>query len=137
MLTVVIVINLLISLLCLSVAWRVWKLRRQLATVADILRAAERSTQRVLHQAPNFVHQRQSGIHGLRERSQQLELQLQKIKQVLILLGLAQGVWRSLVMRSSLRLTFEKNKGKQKYRSAKPLHKNAKIAETGRSDRYL
>jgi len=135
MLTVIIVINLLISLLCLSVAWRVWKLRRQLATVADILRAAERSTYTVLHKAPNFIHQRQSGVHGLRERSQQLELQLQKIKQVLILLGLAQRVWRSTIMRSSLRLTSGKSKGKHKYSSAKPWHKNAKITETKRGQR--
>lgn len=94
MLTVVIVLNVLISLLCLYVTWRVWNLRRALAAVADILTAAERSTQSVLQGAPQAIERGQLGTSALRERYRQLELQWQRVQQVLTLLSLLQGVWR-------------------------------------------
>jgi hypothetical protein len=95
MLTVVVVLNVLISLICLYVAWRVWNLRRALAAAADVLTIAERNTYAVLHGAPNAISNGQVGVQGLRERYQQLEVQLQKVQQVLTLLGLGQSVWRS------------------------------------------
>jgi hypothetical protein len=94
MLTVVIVLNVLISLLCLYVTWRVWNLRKALAAAADILTAAERSTHAVLRGAPQAIERGQLGTSALRERYQQLEIQLQKVQQVLALLSLLQGVWR-------------------------------------------
>src|SRR4028118_543837 len=95
MLTVVVVLNVLISLLCLYVAWQVWNLRRALAAAADVLTLAERNTHVVLDGAPEAISQGQLGIHGARESYQKLKLQLQKIRQVLTILGLVQNVWRS------------------------------------------
>lgn len=100
MVTVVVVLNVLISLLCLYVAWQVWNLRRTLAAVTEVLNNAERSTYLVLHGAPQAISQGQLGVHGLRESYQQLDLQLQKVQQVLALLGLLQNVWRSARRRS-------------------------------------
>lgn len=95
MFQVVVVLNVLLSLLCLYVAWQVWNLRRTLATAADVLTNVERSTYVVLHGAPKAISQGQLGVQGLRERYQQLELQLQQVQQVLTVLGLIQSVWRS------------------------------------------
>jgi hypothetical protein len=102
MVTVVVVLNVLISLLCLYVAWQVWNLRRTLMVATAILTNVERSTYLVLHGAPNAISQGQLGVHGLRESYQQLDLQLQKVQQVLALIGLLQRAWRS-VGRSNLR----------------------------------
>jgi hypothetical protein len=95
MVTVVVVLNLLISLLCLYGAWWVWNLRRSLAAATKVLTDAERSTYAVLHGAPNAISQGQLGSRGLRDRYQQLELQLQQVQKVLGLLGLVQSFWRS------------------------------------------
>jgi hypothetical protein len=94
MVTTVVIFNLLVSLICLFVAWRVWKLRLALAAAADVLASVERSTYSVLHGAPRGIINGQIGTRGLRERYQGLEPQLQKLQQVLQLLGLAQTVLR-------------------------------------------
>jgi hypothetical protein len=104
MVTVVVVVNVLISLLCLYVAWQVWNLRRTIAAVADAVTIAERNTYAVLHGAPKAIYPGKLGVHGLRESYQQLELQLQQIQQVLTLLGLVQIFWRSGVRRDSSRV---------------------------------
>lgn len=102
MLNVVVVLNVLISLLCLYVAWQVWNLRRVLAAAADAVLLAERNTYRILHPAPEAISQGQLGVGGARDSYQQLELQLQKIQQVLTLLSLVQRVW-GLSRRAALR----------------------------------
>lgn len=94
MLQVVVVLNVLISLLCLYVAWRLWMLRRSLAVAVNVLTNFERTTYTVLHGAPKAIYQGQLGVSGLRARYQQLEQQWQKVQQVLALLGLLQSVWR-------------------------------------------
>ena len=90
MLTLVLLINAFMALLCLFVAWHVWKLRRLLAQVADTLASVEKSTHAVLDGAPDAIYQGQMGIYQLREQYQQLEPQLQQAQQVLGLLSLGQ-----------------------------------------------
>lgn len=96
MLTTVITINLLIALLCLYAAWRVWQLRRVLARVADTLNYAERCTHATLQDAPGAIIRGRSGTHQLRRQYQQLEQQLQAVRQVLALLSLGQVIWLQL-----------------------------------------
>jgi hypothetical protein len=99
MLQVVVILNVLISLLCIYVAWQVWNLRRTLAAAAAVLSDVERNTYAVLHGAPKAISQGQLGVHGLRERYQQLEVQLQKLQQVLILLSLIQRILPVVLIR--------------------------------------
>lgn len=99
MVTVVVGLNVLISLLCLYVAWRLWKLRRALAAATRAITSAERSTYKVLHGAPRAIYRGQSGVQGLSERYSQLELQLQRVRQVLALLGLLQRIGSSTFQR--------------------------------------
>ncbi|HEY9632997.1 MAG TPA: hypothetical protein V6D14_06310 [Coleofasciculaceae cyanobacterium] len=94
MVQVVVILNVLISLLCLYVAWQVWNLRRTLAATTVAMTIVERNTYAVLHGAPQAISQGQVGVHGLRDRYQQLELQLQKLQQVLTFLALIQSIWR-------------------------------------------
>lgn len=94
MVTVVLALNLLIALLCLYVAWRIWRVRLSLGHIADILTAAERSTHAALHNAPQAIVRGQTGTYLLRLKYQQLALQLQKVQQILTLLGLGQLAWQ-------------------------------------------
>lgn len=94
MVTVVLVLNGVIALLCLYAAWQLWRIRRILAKVADTLTAVERSTYKVLHRAPNAIAKGQGGTRKLRQKYRQLEAQLQRVEQVLALLQLGQRAWQ-------------------------------------------
>lgn len=94
MVTLVVVLNTLIALVCLYVAWRIGKLRRQLAKIADTLTSAERSTNKVLSKGPKGIYKGQKGVHRLAERYQQLDVQLQQMQKVLALLSLGQKLWQ-------------------------------------------
>lgn len=94
MLQIVVGINILISVLCLYVAWRVWTLRRALAIAADVVASFERSTYLTLHGAPQAIYNGQLGVRGLRERYQQLDRQLQQVQQALTILALLQRILR-------------------------------------------
>jgi hypothetical protein len=94
MLTVVLVINGLIGLVCLFVAWRLWKLKNQLSRAADTLISLERSVHRVLHGAPGYITRGQSSTHRLRHNLKQLERQLQRIQQMMTLLSIGQRLWQ-------------------------------------------
>jgi hypothetical protein len=94
MVTVVIVLNVLIATGCLSVAWRVWKLRSALSNAADALVSAERATHSVLSGAPDGIGRGETGVYHLRQQYQQLEAKLLKVEQILKALGLGQLVWQ-------------------------------------------
>jgi hypothetical protein len=93
MVIVVVVLNTLISLGCFYVAWRIRKLRRQLAKIADTLTVAERRTHAVLGPSPRVISKGQKGINRLNERYQRLEPQVQKVRQVLALVSQIQKIW--------------------------------------------
>ncbi|GAC1496474.1 MAG: hypothetical protein NVS2B14_10390 [Chamaesiphon sp.] len=94
MVTLVVVLNTLIALFCFYVTWRIRKLRRQVAKIADTLTSAERSTYSVLKRGPEAISKGQKGTHRLTERYQRLEHQLQRVQKVLALLRLLQKVWQ-------------------------------------------
>ncbi len=94
MLTIVLIINAIISLLCILVAWQVWKLRRILGQAANSVLGAERATHNVLYGAPAAIATGQIGVSALRNNLKQLEPQLQRVQQVLGLLSLGQTAWQ-------------------------------------------
>jgi hypothetical protein len=94
MLIVVVVMNTLIALLCFFVAWQIWKIRRVLRRISNTLAAVERSTHALLYNAPTAISRGEGGANLLRQRYQQLELQLQQVQKVLGLLSLGQVVWQ-------------------------------------------
>lgn len=101
MLTVVIVFNVLLSLLCFYAAWQLWNWRRALAIAADAVNFADRVTYEVLHGAPPGITQGQVGVRGMRGSYHQLEIQLQRIQQALAILGLVQTLLRTTTRYSS------------------------------------
>lgn len=94
MVTFVVVFNILIALINFYIAWRVWQLRRTIAGVATAILVADRNTYNTLHGAPNAIATGQKGTKAAREQYRQLEIQLQKLRQLLGLLNFAQQVWR-------------------------------------------
>ncbi|MGB3263147.1 MAG: hypothetical protein WBA89_04240 [Microcoleus sp.] len=93
MLTAVVIINLMISVVCFYIATRVWKIRRTIARLEIRIAAIDRCSSNLLGISPDFLAKRQEGARQLRRRYQQLELQLQQVRQLLGLLGFGRMLW--------------------------------------------
>lgn len=94
MVTVVVILNVLIALLCFYVAWWLTKLRKKLAKAANALISAEKSTNKVLTSSPKTIYKGQKGAKALGQRYQAFERQLEQLEKVLGLLNLAPKFWR-------------------------------------------
>jgi hypothetical protein len=94
MVTVVVIINTLISLVLLYVAWRVWKLKQCIGRIADKLAAYERRSHAILYPAPEKLLNGEQKIHHLRQRNQALQAQLQQVRQIISLLLLGKQFWQ-------------------------------------------
>lgn len=94
MIALVVIINILIALFNFYLAWRIWKIRRTIAGVTKAVLAADRNTYKVLHSAPKTINVGQKGSKTLREQYQKLEIQLEKLGQVLGILNFTQQFWR-------------------------------------------
>ncbi|MFB2834642.1 hypothetical protein [Floridanema evergladense] len=94
MIVIVIAINILIALFNFYLAWRIWKIRRTIAGATRAILAADRNTYNVLHSAPKTISVGQKGANTLREQYQKLEIQLEKLGQVLGILNFTQQVWQ-------------------------------------------
>ncbi|MGK7901227.1 MAG: hypothetical protein AB4352_07410 [Hormoscilla sp.] len=98
---IVIALNLLISLLCLFVAFRVWRLRQRLSRVADALILAEKKTHAILHKAPDRIIKGQRGTSALRRQYRNLINQVRQVQQILTIVSLVLGVGRRASRRAS------------------------------------
>ncbi|GAA6622254.1 hypothetical protein [Scytonema sp. NUACC26] len=99
MVTVIVVLNMLISLTLFYMAWQIWLLKRRVARIADILSAAERSTHAVLHKAPTAIYVGQRNIHNLRQGNQPKQLQIQQVREIFSLLAFGEKIWRRYFFR--------------------------------------
>jgi predicted PurR-regulated permease PerM len=92
MVILVILVNTLISLILLYVAWRVWQLKQQLAYIADSLTTYEICTHTALNKAPENIYLSQENIYSLRQRNQVLQMQIQQVRQIISLLLLGRQI---------------------------------------------
>jgi len=146
-LIIVVIINLSISLLCLYVAWQLKKWARKLGAAADAVTAAERNTYKVLHNAPKSIYKGEVGINRLRVRYQklgelyqQLEFQLQQIRQVLVLLSLAQKILRPEFLHSTILLSGkakDKNLSQEGRKPTRTGHPFGGKARSRKKKRFL
>jgi hypothetical protein len=137
MVAVVVVINVLISLLCLYVAWFLWNLRRALSVAADVVTLFDRDTHNALYGAPNAISQGQLGIRATRGSYQNLEIQLQRVQQVIAFLGLLQRLL-PMVTRSSTKLNQRNpDAAKSRLRSRKSRLEGGRRSKAGGRRRGL
>ncbi|MBE9227197.1 hypothetical protein IQ264_17355 [Phormidium sp. LEGE 05292] len=94
MIAIVVTINILIALFNFYLAWRIWQIRRSIAGATRAILAADRNTYNVLHNAPKTIIIGQKGTKSLREQYQKLEIQLEKLGQVLGILNFTQQFWQ-------------------------------------------
>ncbi len=102
MVILVILINTLISLILLYVAWRVWQLKQQLAYIADRLTLYESCTYAALNKASENIYLSHDNIYNLRQKNQALQMQIQQVRQIISLLLLGRQIWQRYFRRLEL-----------------------------------
>ena len=90
MIAVAVSLNLVLALFCFYVAWRVWQLSKSLGAVADALTTWERNTHNTLNPIviPPAILRGQASTAYLRQRYSLLQLQLQRLQQLMAMVGL-------------------------------------------------
>ncbi len=94
MIVFVILVNLCITVVNFYLAVKIWQLRRWLICFNKSLVDCENSIQNILYFGTAILSQKQKNINNLRQRYQLLQLQWQKIRQILFLLNLTVRLWR-------------------------------------------
>ena len=93
MVTIVVAINVILSAFLCYLAQRIWRIRRQLARTADTLIALERCSRSILHDAPEIIYCGQDRIYRLRQSGESVQLQLQQLRQALLLSVIGWRTW--------------------------------------------
>ncbi|MFN6462255.1 MAG: hypothetical protein RMZ41_010455 [Nostoc sp. DedVER02] len=102
MVILVILVNILISVILLYVAWRVWQLKQQLAYIADRLTIYETCTHAALNKAPENIYLSQESIYNFRQKNQALQIKIQQVRQIISLLLQGQKIWQRYFRRLEL-----------------------------------
>ena len=104
----VVIINTVISLVLLYVAWQVWQFKQRLANIANRLTAAERCTHAVLDKAPSNISIRQQNIHNLRQGNQSIQVQIKQVRQIFSLLLVGQQIHKRYFVKLGLGTKYQK-----------------------------
>ena len=96
MIFLIVAINLLITLLNIYIAIKIWQLRLLVGRITAILNNYETYFSILLSLAPKVIYQGQNNIHQARQRYQILQLQTAKIKQLIWLLNQSYRIWRKI-----------------------------------------
>lgn len=94
MIIIVITLNLIITIFNLYLAIKIWQLRKLCRLITSALINCENYLYYVLLITPQILQQRQTNIYHFRHRYQLLQLQLQKIRQIIVLLNWLYRIWR-------------------------------------------
>jgi hypothetical protein len=93
MVTVIIILNILVALLCLYLACWFWQLRQTLLSVTIALIQAEQSCHYTLRGAPRYILMGQEGTQWFRHQCLKLEQQIHEVNRLLALINLGWGLW--------------------------------------------
>ena len=92
MVTIVVLINILISITLLYLAKQLRKAKNALALITDIFNQYERASYAALHTAPANIYLAQKEIQNLRLEKQILKQQTQQLRQILSLIVLVKQI---------------------------------------------
>ena len=86
MVTIVVTINILISLILLYCTWQVYQLRRRLARLNKFFTNCDRNSYALLHRRPEAIYLGMQNLNNLRQSNQTLQVKLRQLKQILALI---------------------------------------------------
>jgi len=96
MLLLVIEVNIIISIFCFYLAWKIWKFRQILLKLERNLSLIENCTYSLIAKTPEFLQLRLQRLNQLRQLYQQLDGQVQQVQQVISMFWLLRTIWLRL-----------------------------------------
>ncbi len=97
MIILIISINLLITLLNIYLAIKIWQLRQVITRITLLLINCEIYVRNLLYITPPVIYQSSKNIHLFRSKYQAIQLQIKKIQQIILLLNWSYRLWRAYV----------------------------------------
>jgi hypothetical protein len=94
MFILVILVNVFISIVFFYIAIRIWRFKQKLIFLTDSINSYELAIHTALHTASESIDTRQEQIHSLRQKYTTLQLQIQKLQQILSLILLGIKIWQ-------------------------------------------
>jgi cell shape-determining protein MreC len=92
MVTIVVLINIIISLMLLYLAQQLRKAKDTLAFITNTFNQYERASYAALHTAPDNIYLGKEKIQNLRQDNQMLKQQIQQLRQILSLIVLVKQI---------------------------------------------
>lgn len=86
MVTIVVVINILISLILFYCAWQLYNLRQKIARLTKIFTSCDRNSYALLYRRPEAIYLGKQNLSNLRQENQSLQVKLRQVKQILALI---------------------------------------------------
>ena len=104
MVTIVVVINIMISLILFYCTWQVCKLRQRLALLTKFLTNCDRNSYALLHRRAEAIYLGKQNLNNLRQSNQSLQVKLRQFKQILALIVFGRQIlWAGPGLRSRLK----------------------------------
>jgi hypothetical protein len=97
MIILIISINILITILNVYLAIKIWQLRQVIARITLLLINCEIYVRTLLYIAPPVIYQGNRNIHLFKSKYQATQLQIKKIQQMILLLNWSYRLWRGYV----------------------------------------
>ena len=98
----VVLINTLISVILLFIAWRIWRLLSRISRIANALTNYERKTNAVLHRVPAIISKGEKGVNNLRGKTALKQQQIQKVQQLFRMLLVGIQIWQRYIRRKAI-----------------------------------
>ncbi|MEA5597955.1 hypothetical protein [Rivularia sp. UHCC 0363] len=86
MVTIIVVINILISLILFFCTWQLCKIRPKLVRLTAFFTNCDRNSYALLHRRPEAIYLGIQNLNNLRQSNQSLQVKLRQIKQILALI---------------------------------------------------
>lgn len=96
MIYLIVAINFSITLLNIYIAIRIWQLGLLVARIDTIVVKYERYFALVLKATPIVIDRGQDNVHQARQRYRLLQLQISKIRQLILLVNWSYTAWRKI-----------------------------------------
>ena len=104
MVTIVVVINIMISLILFYCTWQVCKLRQRLAVLTKFLTNCDRNSYALLYRRAEAIYLGKQNLNNLRQSNQSLQVKLRQFKQILALIVFGRQIlWAGPGLRSRLK----------------------------------
>lgn len=92
MVILVVLINIFISIIFFRMAIQIWLIKQKLILITDSLSSYESLSNTALDTATESIYTGKDKIYSLRQKNQNLQLQIQKLRQILNLMILGRKI---------------------------------------------